>query len=43
MQHKYLEQIDELYEDMHVVKVELQQNEIRGLEDLEKYGNLLIN
>lgn len=35
MQQKYLEQIDELYEDKNVIKIEIQKDEIRGLEWLK--------
>lgn len=35
MQQKQLEQIDELYEDKNVIKIEIQKDEIRGLEWLK--------
>lgn len=35
MQQKYLEQIDELYEDKNVIKIEIQKDEIRGIEWLK--------
>lgn len=41
MQQKYLEQIDDLYEDKNVIKIEIQKDEIRGIDWLKLYGNLL--
>jgi len=43
MQGKYLAQIKELYEDFHVNKVPLLEHEIRGLNDLGVFGNILLN
>mmetsp|Transcript_9302 Transcript_9302/g.18137 ORF Transcript_9302/g.18137 Transcript_9302/m.18137 type:complete len:336 (+) Transcript_9302:35-1042(+) len=41
MQKKYLDQIDELYEDFHVAKCPLLENEVRGKAGLEEFGKLL--
>lgn len=41
MQKKYLDQIDELYEDFHVVKMPLCAGEIRGLSNLTKFSQFL--
>jgi arsenite-transporting ATPase len=43
MQKKYLEQIDELYEDFHVVKVPLLTNEIRGVDTINSFSEMLIH
>ncbi|GMM30279.1 guanine nucleotide exchange factor [Martiniozyma asiatica (nom. inval.)] len=43
MQKKYLDQMDELYEDYHLIKMPLLGNEIRGLPNLKKFSNLLLN
>ncbi|SCU89725.1 LAME_0E05160g1_1 [Lachancea meyersii CBS 8951] len=41
MQKKYLDQIDELYEDFHVVKMPLCAGEIRGLTNLKMFSQFL--
>jgi arsenite/tail-anchored protein-transporting ATPase len=43
MQKKYLEQIDELYEDFHVVKMPLLTHEIRGVETIDNFSEMLIH
>ncbi|CUS22058.1 LAQU0S04e07206g1_1 [Lachancea quebecensis] len=41
MQKKYLDQIGELYDDFHVVKMPLCAGEIRGLNNLKKFSQFL--
>lgn len=43
MQKKYLEQIDELYDEFNVVKMPLLVEEVRGRERLEKFSEMLIH
>lgn len=43
MQQKYMNQIKELFEDFHITTLPLQENEVRGVTDLCKFSNLLIN
>lgn len=42
MQKKYLDQMDELYEDYHLIKMPLLGNEIRGLSNLKKFSKFLL-
>jgi len=42
MQNKYLDQIESLYEDFHVVKMPLLENEIRGVPALINFGQYLL-
>lgn len=42
MQKKYLEQIEELYDEFNVVKMPLLVEEVRGREKLEKFSEMLI-
>lgn len=42
MQQKYLEQYDDLYEDFHIVKLPLLEEEIRGTEPLQQFSQWLM-
>lgn len=42
MQRKYLDQMGELYEDYHLVKMPLLGCEIRGIENLKKFSKFLL-
>lgn len=42
MQKKYLDQMDELYEDYYLIKMPLLGNEIRGLPNLKKFSKFLL-
>ncbi|KAJ3300551.1 Golgi to ER traffic- protein [Borealophlyctis nickersoniae] len=43
MQAKYLEQIHELYEDFHIVKMPLLTKEIRGADNIKQFSEMLIH
>ncbi|KAL1917876.1 uncharacterized protein VTP21DRAFT_3710 [Calcarisporiella thermophila] len=42
MQQKYLEQIHELYDDFHVVQMPMLTKEVRGIEDIKRFGEMLM-
>ncbi|KAL3163190.1 ATPase get3a [Trebouxia sp. C0010 RCD-2024] len=42
MQEKYLKQYYELYEDFHIVKLPLLEQEVRGTEALQEFSNFLM-
>jgi len=42
MQQKYLEQYNDLYEDFHLVKLPLLEEEVRGRKALQDFSKLLI-
>lgn len=42
IQKKYIDQIDDLYEDMHIIKLPLLQNEVRGPKNVENFSGFLL-
>ena len=42
MQKKYLERIEEMFEDFHIIKIPLQKNEIRGPKNIENFSKFLL-
>lgn len=43
MQKKYIDQIKELFEDFHITILPLQESEVRGVNDLAKFSQFLLN
>jgi len=43
IQNKYLSEIEDLYDDMHIIKMPLLEYEIRGVEKVSKFSNYLVN
>ena len=42
MQKKYLERIEEMFEDFHITNIPLQKNEIRGPKNIENFSKFLL-
>ena len=42
MQQKYLERIEEMFEDFHITKIPLQKNEIRGPKNIDNFSKFLL-
>jgi arsenite-transporting ATPase len=43
IQAKYLDQIEDLYEDFHITKLPLMEHEIRGTDHINKFSKFLLN
>ena len=43
MQGKYISQIQDLFEDFHITMLPLMTEEVRGVENLKNFGQLLVN
>lgn len=43
MQKKYIDQIRELFEDFHITILPLQENEVRGVNNLSTFCHMLID
>ena len=42
MQKKYLDRIEEMFEDFHITKIPLQKNEIRGPKEIDFFSKFLL-
>ena len=43
IQHKYLEQVHDLYEDYNIIEVPLMDYEVRGMSNIRMFSDLLMN